>query len=89
MPHTSQISPCYAYRYQLEGESDAEYAERCAAELEQEILRVGDDKVAAFFAETSEFCSFLPFCIDMALPLHEGRMARRLCSIETNDVNPI
>ncbi|KAK4941675.1 hypothetical protein LTR10_018414 [Elasticomyces elasticus] len=52
MPHTSQISPCYSYRYQKDGESDAEYSERCAAELEREILRVGEGRVAAFYAET-------------------------------------
>jgi adenosylmethionine-8-amino-7-oxononanoate aminotransferase len=55
MPHTSQISPCYSYRYQRQEESDVNYAERCAAELEQEILRVGKSRAAAFFAETSEF----------------------------------
>ncbi|KAL7419006.1 hypothetical protein Q5752_006691 [Cryptotrichosporon argae] len=52
MPNTSRVSPCYAYRYKREGEADADYAERCADELEQEIVRVGEGRVAAFFAET-------------------------------------
>lgn len=54
MPNTSRISPCYPYRYQKEGETDAQYAERCAAELEAEIIRVGEKRVAAFFVETGE-----------------------------------
>jgi adenosylmethionine-8-amino-7-oxononanoate aminotransferase len=48
----SHISPAYAYRHQKEGESEEEYAVRAAGELEQEIQRVGPDKVAAFVAET-------------------------------------
>lgn len=52
MPHTSRVSPCYAYRYKREEESEEMYAQRLADELEMEILRVGEDKVAAFFAET-------------------------------------
>ncbi|ORY41453.1 pyridoxal phosphate-dependent transferase [Leucosporidium creatinivorum] len=52
IPTTSRVSPCYPYRYQKEGESDQEYSQRLADELEQEILRIGEGKVAAFFAET-------------------------------------
>ncbi|KAK8847720.1 hypothetical protein IAR55_005579 [Kwoniella newhampshirensis] len=52
MQHTSRVSPCYPYRYKTEGESDEAYAQRLADELEVEILRVGEKKVAAFFAET-------------------------------------
>ena len=52
MQHTSRVSPCYPYRYKKDGESDEAYAERLGQELEDEILRVGKDKVAAFFAET-------------------------------------
>ena len=48
----SHIAPCYPYREQREGESDADYALRSANELEEEILRVGPDKVMAFIAET-------------------------------------
>jgi hypothetical protein len=57
MQHTSRVSPCYPYRYKKEGESDEAYAQRLADELEQEILRVGEGKVAAFFAETGMFHS--------------------------------
>lgn len=52
IPTTSRVSPCYPYRYKKDGESDGEYAQRLADELESEILRVGQGKVAAFFAET-------------------------------------
>lgn len=53
MQNMSRVSPCYPYRYQKDGESDSEYAQRLANELEEEILRVGEGKVAAFVAETS------------------------------------
>jgi adenosylmethionine-8-amino-7-oxononanoate aminotransferase len=48
----SHVSPCYAYRGKEAGESDADYGERLAAELEAEIRRLGDDQVIAFVAET-------------------------------------
>ncbi len=48
----SHVSPCYAYRDRREGESDASYVDRLARELEDEIARVGSDKVIAFIAET-------------------------------------
>ena len=48
----SHIAPCYAYRHQLVGESDEEYGIRSARYLEEEILRIGPERVAAFFAET-------------------------------------
>jgi adenosylmethionine-8-amino-7-oxononanoate aminotransferase len=48
----SHVSPCYAYRDRLAGESDAAYGGRLAAELEAEILRLGADQVIAFVAET-------------------------------------
>ena len=54
MNHTSRVSPCYPYRYKKEEESDESYSQRLADELEEEILRVGEGKVAAFFAETGE-----------------------------------
>lgn len=47
----SRVSPCFPYRYQ-NNETDSEYVDRLAAELEQEIQRVGPETVAAFFAET-------------------------------------
>jgi hypothetical protein len=46
------VSPCYAYREQREGESEQEFAQRLADELEQKILELGPDTVAAFVAET-------------------------------------
>jgi adenosylmethionine-8-amino-7-oxononanoate aminotransferase len=48
----THVSPCYAYRGKLAGETDAAYGERLAAELEAEIRRLGGDKVIAFVAET-------------------------------------
>ena len=46
------VSPCYAYRERLEGETDEAYAQRLADELEQKILALGPENVAAFVAET-------------------------------------
>ncbi|OWY29281.1 aspartate aminotransferase family protein [Herbaspirillum robiniae] len=46
------VSPCYAYRERHDGESDAQYVQRLADELEQKILSLGADAVAAFVAET-------------------------------------
>jgi adenosylmethionine-8-amino-7-oxononanoate aminotransferase len=46
------VSPCYAYRDQQAGETDAQYAQRLADELEARILDQGPDTVAAFVAET-------------------------------------
>jgi hypothetical protein len=48
----THVSPCYPYRDQRAGESDAAYANRLGAELEAEIKRVGSDRVIAFVAET-------------------------------------
>jgi adenosylmethionine-8-amino-7-oxononanoate aminotransferase len=49
--HFTHVSPCFAYRYQEPGESDADYVERLAAELDAEFRRLGPDTVAAFCAE--------------------------------------
>ncbi|MBB2999034.1 MULTISPECIES: aspartate aminotransferase family protein [Paraburkholderia] len=46
------VSPCYAYRERYEGETDEAYAQRLADELEQKILELGAENVAAFVAET-------------------------------------
>ncbi|WP_175834888.1 aspartate aminotransferase family protein [Burkholderia anthina] len=46
------VSPCYAYRDQLAGETDEAYAQRLADELEQKIVELGAESVAAFVAET-------------------------------------
>lgn len=46
------VSPCYPYRDQGADESDHAYATRLADELEQKILQLGPENVAAFVAET-------------------------------------
>ncbi|WP_345816243.1 aspartate aminotransferase family protein [Paraburkholderia sp. PREW-6R] len=46
------VSPCYAYREQRAGETEEAFAQRLADELEQKILELGADSVAAFVAET-------------------------------------
>ena len=51
-PAFSLVSPCFAYRFQNEGESDEQYVDRLANELEAEFQRLGPDTVAAFLAET-------------------------------------
>jgi len=50
-PAFSHVSPCFAYRFQGAGESEAEYVARLAAELETEFQRLGPGKVIAFLAE--------------------------------------
>ncbi|MDX5592803.1 aspartate aminotransferase family protein [Pseudovibrio sp. SPO723] len=47
----SHIDPCYAYRHKREEESIEDYGMRAANALEEEILRVGPETVAAFIAE--------------------------------------
>src|ERR1700720_390366 len=49
---THHVDPCYAYRLQDAGESDAAYAARAAQALEDKILELGTDQVIAFVAET-------------------------------------
>ena len=51
MIETSHISPCFAYRGMQDGESEADYGQRVANQLETEILRLGEDQVMAFVAE--------------------------------------
>ncbi|WDD91068.1 aspartate aminotransferase family protein [Burkholderia sp. FERM BP-3421] len=46
------VSPCYAYREQREGETEEAFAQRLADELEDTILSLGPETVAAFVAET-------------------------------------
>ncbi|PZX34058.1 putative aminotransferase, pyridoxal-phosphate-dependent aminotransferase family [Cupriavidus phytorum] len=46
------VSPCYAYRDRQAGETDAQYAQRLADELEAKIVDLGPESVAAFVAET-------------------------------------
>ena len=49
--HMSHISPCHYYRWAEAGETPFVYGQRVANELEQEILLIGEGKVAAFVAE--------------------------------------
>ncbi len=51
MIETSHIAPCYAYRDRHEGESEFDYGQRVANELEVEIERLGPETVMAFIAE--------------------------------------
>jgi adenosylmethionine-8-amino-7-oxononanoate aminotransferase len=48
----SHIDPCFAYRFQREGETEAAYAARAAQALEDKILELGPGSVIAFVAET-------------------------------------
>ena len=48
----SHVSPCYAYRGKMDGESDSAYGQRLVRELEEEVQRLGADRVLAFVAET-------------------------------------
>ena len=47
----SHIAPCYEYAERGEAESLADYGQRAANELEEEILRLGPENVMAFLAE--------------------------------------
>jgi adenosylmethionine-8-amino-7-oxononanoate aminotransferase len=49
---TSHVDPCFAYRFKDEHETDDQYADRLARQLEQTILALGAENVAAFVAET-------------------------------------
>ena len=48
----SHVSPCYTYRSKQTGEGDAAYGQRLVRELEEEVQRLGPDRVIAFVAET-------------------------------------
>lgn len=48
----SHVSPCYGYRGKLQGEDDVAYGQRLVRELEEEVQRLGADRVIAFVAET-------------------------------------
>jgi len=47
----SHVTPAFAYHEQHEGEPDAQFVARLAAELEAEFQRLGPNTVAAFLAE--------------------------------------
>ncbi|MDH3631476.1 MAG: aspartate aminotransferase family protein [Gammaproteobacteria bacterium] len=51
MIETTHIAPCYSYRDQQKEETEFEYGQRVANELETEILRLGAEQVMAFIAE--------------------------------------
>ncbi|CAF0744790.1 unnamed protein product [Adineta steineri] len=50
--HFHHVSPCFAYHYKLDNESDEDYVNRLADELEAKFQELGPHTVAAFFAET-------------------------------------
>ncbi|HTZ44075.1 MAG TPA: aspartate aminotransferase family protein [Jatrophihabitans sp.] len=52
LPPAEFVSPCYEYRDRGADETQQQYAQRLADELEAAILRVGPGRVAAFTAET-------------------------------------
>ncbi len=45
------IAPCYAYRHQQVDETEYEYGQRVANELETKILEVGSENIIGFIAE--------------------------------------
>ena len=51
LKNVSHVSPAYAYQYKFDGETDAEYVARLAAELSAEFERLGPENVIAFIAE--------------------------------------
>ena len=50
-PAFSHVSPCFSYRFQNAGETDAQYLARLTDELEAEFQRLGPQNVIAFIAE--------------------------------------
>jgi hypothetical protein len=62
-PNFHAVSPCYAYRHQLEAETDHQYVQRLAQELEDKFQTLGPDTVAAFFMEPSESLSLSSFSL--------------------------
>ncbi|KAL3426337.1 aminotransferase class-III [Phlyctema vagabunda] len=51
LPHVAYVEPAYAYQYQRTDESEDQYVGRLLRGLEQEFLRIGPKRVAAFVAE--------------------------------------
>lgn len=49
---THHIDPCFAYRFQNPGETDADYAARAANALDEKLRELGPETVIAFVAET-------------------------------------
>ena len=52
LPNMRKTLPCNSYRDQGVDESDDQYAERLVCKLEEDILAIGKDRVAAFVVET-------------------------------------
>lgn len=48
----SRVSACSSYRGLRDGESEEEYVQRLAQELDDEFQRIGSQRVCAFVAET-------------------------------------
>jgi adenosylmethionine-8-amino-7-oxononanoate aminotransferase len=46
------VDPCFAYRFKRKGETDEAYVQRLSNQLEDQILELGPENVAAFVAET-------------------------------------
>jgi adenosylmethionine-8-amino-7-oxononanoate aminotransferase len=51
LKNCSHVSPCNPYRGMLQGESEEQYVERLAKELDEEFQRIGPETVCAFVAE--------------------------------------
>ncbi|KAI3588126.1 pyridoxal phosphate-dependent transferase [Fusarium oxysporum f. sp. albedinis] len=50
--NVSHVSPCYPYREMKADETEQQYTQRLAKELDDEFQRLGPDTVCAFIAET-------------------------------------
>lgn len=48
---THHISPCHPYRDMMEGESESQYVNRLAQELEEKIISLGPKNVAGLILE--------------------------------------
>lgn len=46
------VSPCFAYRYRREDETEEQMGQRLADEFEAQLVEIGPEKVIAFLAET-------------------------------------
>ncbi len=51
LAQANHIAPCYAYRGQQVGESEFDYGQRVALELEQKLQALGPENVIAFIVE--------------------------------------
>jgi adenosylmethionine-8-amino-7-oxononanoate aminotransferase len=51
LPNMSRVSACNAYRGMAKDETEAEYVDRLAKELDDEFQRLGPKTVCAFVAE--------------------------------------